>query len=199
MPQYDTKDFKANEDGSFIIMADSKPLRLVKESDLLAVKGGFDEAKKAHESAVADWTGKLAEAQKRFESEHQGVIQGQAALEQLSGKLKDHDTLTAKVGELTKEVDSHKQRLTGYEKDLVTRITNQLISLGAKAESLKDKTLDQLKSLEEAAGVFGQKKPSFDGGGGGNGSKPETDYDRRARIIAESEERRGKPTLVANK
>lgn len=199
--QFDPTTFKPEQDGAFSIAADGKPIRLVKESDLLAVKG-------ANESKVAEWekervafNTKVEESTKAYDTLKQQLVQEQAVRQAEQEKFKDYDTHKNRVGELEKELGGHKEKATKLESEVATMLRSGLIAYGAKEDVLKDKTLDQLRSLHEAAGLLGhQAKPAkYDGGAGGGGSGGETPVERARRIIEAAESRRGKPAQVAAK
>jgi chromosome segregation ATPase len=190
-PTQPQEQVKFNQDGSVDLPIDGKPIRFVKEADLLAVKGGVTSKETAWETEKAQFNTQLAEANRLREETHQTLLQTQAERDNLKEQYKDHDTYKTRVGELETELGSHKERLTSYEGMLVERMRQALVGAGASEESLKDKTLDQLRSLEEAAKVFGREvKPqpaNYDGGKQGGGSAPETPLDRAKRILEEHE------------
>jgi len=190
-----TGTFKFNEDGSINLPTgdENKPAKWVKESDLLAVKGGSETKVKEWETKETSYQTQLAEANRLREESHQNLLKEQAAKEQLLSKYQDYDATKVKVGELEKTIGSHKESVTKYEKELGDRIRVALVGHGATEEQLKDKNIDQLRNLEEAAKLFninGNKKAKYDGGGGG-GTPAENPLDRAKRIIEESETRRG--------
>ena len=182
-----------NQDGSVAIPVDGKPVRFVKESDLLAVKGSKEKLEQEWGTKETTFNTKLAEANRLHEESHQQFLQAQAAKEQLAEQYKDYDTHKSRVGELEIELGSHKEKLIGYEKELSERMRQALIGAGASEESLKEKDLNQLRNLEEAAKVFGRElKPrpaNYDNGKQGGVSAPETPLDRAKRILEENEER----------
>lgn len=185
--------FQLNKDGSVDLPVEGKPTRFVKETDLLAVKGGAESRVKEWEAKETKFNTDLAEANRLREEEHQNLLKAQAAHEQLATQYKDYDAVKTRAGELEKEVNSHKERLTKHETELAERIKTSLINHhGASAEALKDKTLDQLRTIEEAAKVFGGNgkggKARYDGGSGGpSGGNVETPSDRAKRILEEHE------------
>lgn len=182
---------KFNQDGSIDLPIDGKPIRFVKEADLLAVKGGVQSKETVWETEKAQYNTQLAEANRLREETHQTLLRTQAERDNLKEQYKDYDTHKMRVGELETELGSHKERLTKAETALVERMRQALTGAGALEESLKDKTLDQLRSLEEAAKVFGKelkaKPANYDGGKQGGGSAPETSLDRARRILEEHE------------
>lgn len=182
---------KFNQDGSVDLPIDGKPIRFVKEADLLAVKGGVQSKETVWETEKAQYNTQLAEANRLREETHQTLLRTQAERDNLKEQYKDYDTHKMRVGELETELGSNKERLTKVETALVERMRQALTGAGALEESLKDKTLDQLRSLEEAAKIFGKelkaKPANYDGGKQGGGSAPETSLDRARRILEEHE------------
>ena len=201
MVDIDATTFKQEQDGAFTISMDKKPVRLVKESDLLAVKGSSEAKLNEWNTERATLTSKVEESTKAQETVRQELLKEQALKEQLATKYKDYDTLTSRVGELTKELDTHKTSLQKHQEELTKRIKAQLLTSGAMEESLRDKNLDQLRNLEEAARIFGSKGKgaNYDGGGGGGNPNPETPFERAKRVVATQEEKQGRPVKVAGK
>jgi len=194
MPEVTTQpqeQVKFNQDGSVDLPIDGKPIRFVKEADLLAVKGGVQSKETVWETEKAQYNTQLAEANRLREETHQTLLRTQAERDNLKEQYKDYDTHKMRVGELETELGSNKERLTKVETALVERMRQALTGAGALEESLKDKTLDQLRSLEEAAKIFGKelkaKPANYDGGKQGGGSAPETSLDRARRILEEHE------------
>jgi len=187
-----------NNDGSIDIPVDGKPVRFVKESDLLAVKGGAESKVKEWENEKSKLLTQVAEANRLRDESHTNLLQAQATKEQLEARYSDYDTHKTRVSELEKELGSHKENIGKAEKELADRIRANLLGYGAKEDSLKDKTLDQLRNLEEAAKLFGNNKGGkparYDGGTGGpaGGGVPEAPIDRARRIIEEHEAKKGK-------
>jgi len=180
-----------NQDGSVELPVDGKSIRFVKEADLLAVKGSKEKSERDWETERATSQTSLAEANRLREESHAELLQAQATKDQLVEQFKDYDTHKARVVELETEVGSHKEKLTGYETELAGRMRQGLIGVGASEDTIKEKTLDQLRNLEEAAKILGgtltAKPPSYDGGRPGGGSAPETPIDRAVRILEEHE------------
>lgn len=181
----EVKDLTANSDGSFSASVDGKSIRLVKESDLLAVKGASEQDKKAHESQTSKLMTELAEANRLRDDEHNKVLQEQAAKEQLVKEAKEAAILKAKVGEfeskLNTEISGHnatKESLLGLMKDRFVNIYR------VAPDKVKGMSLEQLRDAEKVlalAGVRGTVSANYDGGaGGGSGSGAKTDAQRLA-------------------
>ena len=202
MPEEPTYTF--NTDGSIDIPKDGKPVRFVKETDLLTVKGVAEGKAQQWENEKAKSQTDLAEANRLREETHQSLLAAQAAREQLVEQYKDYDTHKTRVGELETELGSVKESVGKHETELANRIRASLLGHGATEEAIKGKTLDQLRNLEEAARVFGNKPTPtparYDGGQGGpaGGDVPEKPIERAQRIIEEHEAKLGRPVKVSN-
>ena len=197
MTEIDGTTFKPTQDGAFEVMIDKKAIRLVKETDLLSLKGANEErATKWDTERVSNET-KVKELANAHETTRQQLLQEQAAKEQLISKYKDYDTHVSRVGELTKEIDTNKSTLQKAHDELALRIKSSLTTFGASEESLKDKNLDQLRNLEEAAKILGTpikgKQARYDGGpSGGNIPASETPTDRARRILEAHDQSKNK-------
>ncbi len=201
MPNIDPTTFKAEQDGAYIVNIDTKPTRLVEERHLLALKGAHEEKTKGWEIERTTLTTKAKELADAHEATRQSLLQAQAASEQLKEQYKDYDTHKKRVGELSTEVDTHKKSVMSLETDIGNRIKSMLIANGAKEDSLKDKTLVQLRSLEEAVNLLGvgvKRGPAnYDRNGGGGGPTAETATERAHRIIEAQEIKQGVRVKVA--
>lgn len=192
--------FNFNEDGSIDIPIDEKPVRFVKESDLLAVKSSATQKAQEWEKEKTQFSTQVTEATKLREESHQSLLKLQAETEQKLAKYGDYDALKTRVGELDKTIGSHKESVGKLEKELTDRIKLALIGYGATEDVIKDKSLDQLRNLEDAAKIFGNKgkqSARYDNGGG-NGQAAVSQLDRAKGIIAKAEEKRRAPLKVSN-
>ncbi|KKN60912.1 hypothetical protein LCGC14_0527110 [marine sediment metagenome] len=190
-----------NNDGSLDVPVDGQSVRFVKESDLLAVKGVAEGKAKEWENEKAKSQSDLAEANRLREETHQSLLVAQAAKEQLVTQYSDYDTHKTRVGELETELGSAKEIVGKHEVELTNKMRLNLIARGASEETIKDKTLDQLRNLEEAAKLFGNGNKGgvparYDGGqGSGGDGVPETPTDRARRILEEHDAKKGKVTV----
>ena len=203
MPEIDATTFKVNSDSTYSIKMDGKETKLVKEEDLVAIKGASEDRTKQWNTERATFTTKLEESSKAHETTRQSLLQEQALKEQLIAKYKDFDTLTSKVGEQDKLLNEHKTSLQKHQDELANRIKSVLIATGASEESLKGKTLDQLRNLEEAAKILGKnlqpRKANYDGDGDGEGHASISNLDRARNTIDAWEQAHGKTVKVASK
>jgi hypothetical protein len=182
-----------NQDGSVVVPIEGKPVRFVKESDLLAVKGGaekvksdFDALTNQHSTVVNDWTGK-------FNAEHQAHLQTQAAHEQLKTTAKDLESKAARLADLEKDITAAKESGKQLSDKLLGRVKASLTSLGLKEDVFKDKNLNQLEEMENLAAAMGKQpgKPVFDrGSGAGSSSNTASRMDGLAAEIAAARAKR---------
>jgi len=200
------ENFTFNHDGSVDLPIEGVMTRFVKESDLLAVKGGSEQKEKDWENEKASFNTQLAEANRLRDESNALLLQERAAKEQLATKYADYDTHKVRVGELEAENGTLKESISKYDEELAGRIRHNLIMYnGASEEAVKDKTLPQLRNLEEAARVFGNGNKGkegvparYDGGQGGpaGGSVPESALDRANRILEEHDAKKGKVRIT---
>ncbi len=193
------QNFTPNTDGSIDLPINGVSVRFVKESDLLAVKGGSETKVKEWEVDKSKMNTDLAEANRLREESHSQLLQERAAKEQLVTNYSDYDTVKTKVGELETELGSTKESLGNLQTELAERLRQNLITgHGATEESIKEKNLDQLRNIEEAAKLLGAGsnavKPANFGGDRvpGDGAAPEDPLDRAKRIIEEHERKSGR-------
>ncbi len=193
------QNFTPNADGSVTIVADGKDIRYVKESDLLAVKGGSETKVREWEAEKTTLSTSLAEANRLREESHTELLQERAAKEQLVTGYSDYDTFKTKVGELEIELGSTKESFGKLQTELAERLRQNLITgHGATEEAIKEKSLDQLRNIEEAAKLLGNgnkvPKPANFGGDRipGSGDVPADPLDRAKSIIEEHEKKHGR-------
>lgn len=188
-----------NHDGSVDLPVEGVSTRFVKESDLLTVKGVSTTKEREWETEKSSFNTQLAEANRLRDESNQLLLQERTTKEQLTTQYADYDTHKTRVGELETETGTLKESVGKFEEELAGRIRHALIMQnGASEDAVKDKTLAQLRNLEEAARVFsnGHKegKPARydDGAGGGGGGTPEKPLDRAHRILEEHDAKKGK-------
>ena len=198
------QNFTPNADGSVDLPINGTNTRFVKESDLLAVKGGSETKAKEWEVDKSKFSTDLAEANRLREESHTQLLQERATKEQLVAGQADYDTFKTKVGELETELGSTKESFGKLQIELAERLRQNLITgHGATEEAIKEKNLDQLRNLEEAAKLLGAGsnvvKPANFGGDRvpGDGATPEAPIDRAKRIIEEHERKHGRMQVAA--
>lgn len=163
MGENDTQTFTVNDDGTISIVVEGKEVKYAKESDLLTVKGGS-------ERKEAELLSQIAEANRLKDETRNLYLQEQAAKEQLEEQAKEGTTNKEKATELEGKLSAAEESRKQLEEELLgVRRTNLASSYGVSEESLKDKDTGQLKNLEDALKLVGNKgKPAnFDKGPGG--------------------------------
>ena len=158
-----------NQDGSITIKVDGKEVKFVKEADLGAVKVQL----KDKETEVTTLQTKLADANTKFDTEHQEVLKVRTASEQFEKDAGKSATLTTEVEGLKTEVASLKTASGEKDTQLTERLRN-ILTTGYKidAEKIKDMSLEDLKNTEKTLILTGvQPAPAlYDGkGAGGDG------------------------------
>lgn len=130
----------------------------VPEKDLMALKSGLETANAKVKVLEERLIGTDKDHQSALNAKHQETLQLQAKLEQLE---KDTESFNKTKGDLAKAIKDH----TDYKKSqetiagtlLATKKQILSIKYGITEDKLKDKTLDQLSQLEDAATVLGLK------------------------------------------
>ena len=157
-----------NQDGSVTIKIDGKDVKFVKEADLGAVKVQL----KDKETEVTGLQTKLADANAKYDTEHQTVLQERAAKEQFETSAKESEAHKTKIGELETEMANLKTVSGGHITNLTERVRTTLVD-GYKvdAEKIKDMSLDDLVKAEQTLQLTGVKPnpANYDGKGAGGG------------------------------
>ncbi len=166
-------------------------VRYTLESDLLAVKGRAEtaetkltEADVTHKTAITDMGNQLSDAQSK-------LAQAEASKTELEGKLAQGTTTAEELAEVKKQLDT----ANGSVGALTTQVLDarrQLIvtTFGVAAETVKDKTKEQLDAYEEALKAVGTGKgigPYAVAGGGSGSPTPVKPIDRAKAILADAE------------
>ena len=200
--------YSANQDGSISIVPEGKtePVRYVMESDLLAVKGSLTAKSAQWETDKTGLQAQLAEANRLKNESHQTLLTERTAHEQFVDAHKDYDDIKTKMGELETEKGSLTERVGNMEKEITDRVRQSLtVTYGVPEDKLKDKDLDQLRSLEQAATELGitngggNKPARFAGNPPPSGGGGSTSLDRAKEILSAHREGGGNASnLVHN-
>lgn len=162
--------------------------KMVPESDLLAVKASreglqtqLDELKGTHRTTVSELGVKLAAAEAKAEENAGSATKLTTAEEELK-------TAKEQLEAAQTSGEGHRTKALEYRRNLISTGFN------IPADTIKDKTMEQLDSFEEALKAIGGVKSS--GGyaiGGGAGATPvlENPLDRARRLIEEQEAKQG--------
>ena len=168
------KTFTVEKDGALVIKGeDGSPVRYVKETDLLTVKGSRmskEDVAKEVESAKA---AAVAEATTKLEAEHQKALQAEARLSSLEEQLRQASGNSAETARIKQELEA--ARLA--EKSSATKLLELKRELiigryNVPKATVESKDLKELELFEEALrAVVGDKNiGNFAIGGGGGGA-----------------------------
>jgi len=174
MGDNDTKlTYTENKDGTLSIRdSEGKDVRYAKESDLLAVKGSAEalerqaaESQKAHQAEITTATTDLATAR-------QEVLQAEAKVTGLEEKVAVHTGTAEELAQVKQDLEAAKK--SGVEltdEALEYRRTLIVATYGIPADTVKEKTMEQLDHYEEAIKAVlatrGAGNYAIGGGGGG--------------------------------
>jgi len=158
-----------NQDGSITITLDGKKIKFVRESDLGAVKVQLKE----REGELTKFQTDLANANTKYDGEHQELLKVRASHEELEKSAGESATYKQQVEDLTKQMAGLKETSGGLETRYTERLRTQLTEgFKVDAEKIKDKGLADLETIEQTLILTGyQPAPAnYDGKGGGGGA-----------------------------
>lgn len=165
--------FAANSDGTISIKdSEGKDIRYAKESDLLAVKGSAEAAEKRANEAEGAKTTEVATANSASETARQQVLQAEAKVSSLEEKVKEAAGSTEELAKVKLELETAKAEKSSSEgKALESRRALMVLTYSIPADSVKEKTIEQLDYYEEALKAViatkGIGNYAIGGGGGG--------------------------------
>ena len=162
--------------------------KMVPESDLLAIKASreslqtqFDGLKEQTRTQVSELGVRLAAAEAKAAESEEHATKLTTAEEELK-------TTKAALEAAQTSGEGHRAKALEYRRTLIAA------SFNVPADTMKEKTMEQLDSFEEALKAVGgiAKGTGYAaGGGGGAAPAPELPMDRARRIIQETEEKQG--------
>ena len=172
-----TKTFTTNKDGTIAIKdSEGNEVRYAKESDLLAVKGSQEAAEKRAKEAEGSKEAEVKAATNNLESTRQEVLKAEAKVSSLEDKVKDGAGSTEELAKVKQELEDAKkggEELT--TKALEYRRQVIISTYGIPADTVKDKTMEELDYYEEALKAVIATKGIGNyaiGGGGGGATTP---------------------------
>jgi len=158
-------------------LPDGTAIKVVPESDLMAVKTGAEKEKGELTTQMTELKSLVDSSAKGREETHTQLLQVQAAKEQLEAQIKEGTATKAQVEELQAKLTTAEESVGG----LTTRLLDQKkvnisVSYGVDVNTLTGKTQEQLDSLEEALKLVGKRATpaTLDLSGGGQGAAPPT-------------------------
>lgn len=168
------------------------------EKDVMALKGKLEKAEERLEAANEAAKTKVDKAELetvRSESEQvrQQLLQAEAKVTGLEEKLQSADTVSTELAGVKPKLETAEAAV----KDLTTKVLDYrraviVATYSIPADSIKEKTIEQLDNYEEALKAVAAAKTAgnFAIGGGGGGAAPETSMERAKRILVDADSKR---------
>lgn len=193
--------YVANKDGTIVVKdSEGKEVRYAKETDLLAVKGSSEAAKGAAETAAkaasesqVTHKAEIETANTNLETTRQQLLQAEAKATTLEEQVKAGTGTTEELKKAKDELETAKK--SGEElttKALEYRRQIIVATFGIPADTVKEKTMEQLDNYEEAlkAVIATKGIGNYAIGGGGGGPAPTDPLERAKATLAAAMERR---------
>lgn len=159
MGDKDTQTFTPNKDGTISVKdADGNEVRYAKEADLLAIKGSSEAAKEAAGAAAKAATesqaahkAEIETATTKLETTRQQVLQAEAKVTSLEAKVKENAGSAEELAAAKQALEAAKTSGEGLtNKALEYRRTIIVATYGIPADTVAEKTMEQLDNYEEA-------------------------------------------------
>ncbi|MCK9597427.1 MAG: hypothetical protein M0R06_00225 [Sphaerochaeta sp.] len=159
------------DDGALEVKDGETVIRYVKESDLLAVKGGKEAAEKSVKTITAEKEAALAEANTKAETAKQARLQAEALVESLTEKVKNGSGTAAELADAKQKLVAAETSSKEMGNSLLTARRELIVkTYNIPVAAVEGKNLTELATFEEALkAVIGSGKPgnyAFGGGGG---------------------------------
>lgn len=165
----------ALEDGAIEIKDGETPVRYVKESDLLAVKGSREELQKKLEelekSGKASGDANDEKHKTELATANEAKIKAEAEVERLTEEIKKHTGTAEELAKLRTELETAQNAGKSTATALLEMTRKSIISTYKVApETVNEKSLDELKVFEDALkAVIGAQGGNYAAGGASGG------------------------------
>lgn len=167
--------YTADKDGVVVATEEGQgAVRYVKESDLLAVKGGAETKERAALEAAATAATALTEATGKVEVEHNLSLQAEAKINGLEEQIRAGGGSAAELATAKADLETAKRSGEEHSASLLTLRREVIVArYGVPATTVETKDLTALAVYEEALqAVIGDKKlGNFAVGAGGGGAQ----------------------------
>lgn len=175
MANGDSLTYTENKDGTISVKdTEGKEVRYSKESDLLAVKGSSETAEKKAKENLEARQAEVDTANTNLETTRQQVLQAESKISTLEEQIKEGSGSKEELENVKQELEAAKK--SGVElnsKALEYRRQIVVATYGVPADTVKDKTMEELNYYEEALKAViatkGIGNYAIGGGGGGEG------------------------------
>ena len=153
-------------------LPDGTVIKVVPETDVMAVKAGTSKELDEMKSQVQIAKDQLDAVTKHRDETHSNLLQVQAAKEQLEEQIKEGVATKTQMEELQTKLTAEGQVVSSLNTRLLDlKRVNVSTAYGVDVNTLQEKTMEQLESLEEALKLVGKpaKPATVDIAGGGGG------------------------------
>lgn len=165
--------------------------KMIPERDLIAVKEGakkeLKDLKTAHKAELDSANTGLSEIQQKLLQAEASVEKLGEAATQSSGSAEELEKVKTELVTAQKRSEELGNKALEYRRSIV------VATYGIPADTIKDKTTEELDQFESALKAVSAAKGvgNYAVGGGGGASAPESPQERAKRILAEADARRG--------
>jgi seryl-tRNA synthetase len=174
------KDFKANEDKTFSVLADGKELRLIPAQDLIDLKT-------ANANRETELSTKVQQAETSRDTEHANLLKLQTAHETIQAQLTETMPYKEKAKELDAKLKEVQTTTKSVEDELTNRVReNIMVGWGISKDKVEGKTLADLRNMESVLVAIGpaRKSGGYDLKGGGGSPPPANSIEAAKQEIA---------------
>jgi hypothetical protein len=184
MPDTQALTYAQEKDGAIAITVEGKPIRYVKEADLLAVKGGSENIKAEYESKLSEATKTLATLTTERDTTHANLLKEQAAHEAVKSQVATIPTYEAKLKDAAAKLLAAETSSKQLQDKLLVTVRTRLTAMG-----VQDKPLSELEAMESHISLVTKSvtRPANlgndRGNGGGGSAAPETRLERARRVL----------------
>jgi hypothetical protein len=171
------------------VQARIKELKLVPETDLLAVKSGKEGLERKLKENEEQWKTQSSELQNKQFAAEAKTKELEEKYNSAATSAKELEEVKPKLETAQKRSEEFEKRALEYRRKLVVASYN-----GVTADAVATKTMEQLDSYEEALKAVSASRGVGNyavGGAGGGTPTAESPLERARRVITEAEERRG--------
>lgn len=154
-------------------LPDGSVIKVVPEADLMAVKTGAERDAGEAKSQLQIAKEQLDAVTKHRDETHSNLLQAQAAKEQLEEQIKEGVATKAQMEELQTKLSANEQVVGSLNTRLLDlKRVNVSTAYGVDVNTLQERTMEQLESLEEALKLVGKpaRPATVDIAGGGGGT-----------------------------
>jgi len=162
----------------------------ITEKDMMAVKGKLEKAEKQLTDAKSSHKTETEAAESKFNETYQKMLQAEAKVTSLEEQITQSGNSAEELKDVKRKLADAEKSVEGLtSKVLDSRRQTIVATYNIPAESIAEKTMEQLDNYEEALKSVTAAKGVGNyavGGGGGGAATPESPLDRANRILEEA-------------